>query len=372
MWARGGYELHWPAELLHDELRALLYRPHQACTASEVELLLREAFHTDVPAADYSRISSGGAEWDDDPGAGRDWVSDLLAHLPELREYTPPRPYWPARRAAPVVQPVGVVATASQRFADLVGHLHLDGYLARDFPEPCVDDHRDEQGGRNLNTELQQRLDTPAHPTLWPLQPEAWDTDTFYGLIEVFHDLVARPRSRWRHEFNDCGLHFENFDPDSGRRVYRALVNRILDQAGIELRVAESGEDVGRLIHLADEARTDLVQRTLAFPDPAVVGRVGHAIALFRGRDATEHHKRSAIVALHLVLEERRKLLKKSLLRKDEGALFQIANEFALRHGREQQSDYDPVFLDWVFWWYLATVELTDRLLARQGPDHVP
>lgn len=76
---------------------------------------------------------------------------------------------------------------------------------------------------------------------------------------------------------------------------------------------------------------------------------------------------RSAIVALHLVLEERRKLLKESLLRKDEAALFQIANEFDLRHGREQQSDYDPMFLDWVFWWYLATVELTDRLLTRQA-----
>jgi hypothetical protein len=25
------------------------------------------------------------------------------------------------------------------------------------------------------------------------------------------------------------------------------------------------------------------------------------------------------------------------------------------------------VFLDWVFWWYLATVELTDRLLTRQA-----
>jgi len=39
---------------------------------------------------------------------------------------------------------------------------------------------------------------------------------------------------------------------------------------------------------------------------------------------------------------------------------------FAIRHRRRgQQADYDPVFLDWIFWWYLATVELTARLLAR-------
>jgi hypothetical protein len=32
---------------------------------------------------------------------------------------------------------------------------------------------------------------------------------------------------------------------------------------------------------------------------------------------------------------------------------------------RAAEGDYDPVFLDWIFWLYLATVELTDSLLAR-------
>lgn len=26
----------------------------------------------------------------------------------------------------------------------------------------------------------------------------------------------------------------------------------------------------------------------------------------------------------------------------------------------------DPAFLDWIFWWYLGTVELTDRIINRQ------
>jgi hypothetical protein len=58
----------------------------------------------------------------------------------------------------------------------------------------------------------------------------------------------------------------------------------------------------------------------------------------------------------------------------DENALFHIANTFELRHLNERQKpDYNPAFLDWLFWWYLATVELTDRLLGRQedsGPPH--
>ncbi len=49
------------------------------------------------------------------------------------------------------------------------------------------------------------------------------------------------------------------------------------------------------------------------------------------------------------------------------GALFHIANKFAIRHQNEQQlADYDPAFLDWVFWWYLGTVELTNRIIIRQ------
>jgi hypothetical protein len=81
----------------------------------------------------------------------------------------------------------------------------------------------------------------------------------------------------------------------------------------------------------------------------------------------SEHDKRSAAINLAGVLEERRALLKAEMATKDEGALFEIANRFAIRHRNvTQQADYDPAFLDWVFWWYLATIELTDRILARQ------
>jgi hypothetical protein len=95
---------------------------------------------------------------------------------------------------------------------------------------------------------------------------------------------------------------------------------------------------------------------------------VEHAIALFRARAAGIPEKRSAIVALAGLLEERRQLLKVELLSEDEGAIFNIANGYNLRHRRAgQRTDYDEVFLDWIFWWYLATIELTDRLLRRQA-----
>ncbi|MBV6703384.1 hypothetical protein KV557_40985 [Kitasatospora aureofaciens] len=47
-----------------------------------------------------------------------------------------------------------------------------------------------------------------------------------------------------------------------------------------------------------------------------------------------------------------------------------IANKFEIRHrDASQQEDYDPAFLHWIFWWYLATVELTTTLAGRQQAD---
>jgi hypothetical protein len=134
------------------------------------------------------------------------------------------------------------------------------------------------------------------------------------------------------------------------------------------LRLAEDGEDLGRLVRVEPTGLGDLPEKALQAATPGTAERVRHAIALFRSRTAGVAERRSAVIALAGILEERRGLLKAELLTKDEGALFQIANAFAIRHQRaNQQGDYDRAFLDWLFWWYLGTVNLTDQLLARQA-----
>jgi hypothetical protein len=56
--------------------------------------------------------------------------------------------------------------------------------------------------------------------------------------------------------------------------------------------------------------------------------------------------------------------------KKDSGALFQIANEFDMRHrerlgaGKPQYAEYEDAFLDWIFYWYLSTISLGDQLVA--------
>ncbi|WP_143532064.1 hypothetical protein [Saccharothrix sp. ALI-22-I] len=127
------------------------------------------------------------------------------------------------------------------------------------------------------------------------------------------------------------------------------------------------------MVTTTGDTRSELVD-ALVVADASDTGdQIRHAVALFRARGADRHQKRSAVVVLARVLESRRNLLRAELLSKDEDALFMIANKFDIRHQNEsQKSDYDEAFLDWMFWWYLATIELTDRLALRGQPAAQP
>jgi hypothetical protein len=119
--------------------------------------------------------------------------------------------------------------------------------------------------------------------------------------------------------------------------------------------VSEGGVD-----ELVDEAMVGSPQDS--------IDEVRHAVALFRNRKRDRESLRSAVVTLAGILERHRSKLKADLLSKDEGALFEIANKFDLRHrDASQKGDYDDAHMEWIFHWYLATVALLGRLVGRSG-----
>ena len=144
-------------------------------------------------------------------------------------------------------------------------------------------------------------------PGLWPLQPDRWDEDTFYGLIEVLHDLVGPLPGLRQAPF---------YAVEAGRRLYRWRVNRLLDTADIGLRLADTGEDAGRLVETVDPARAELLDRVLVTPKAVAAGHVRHAVALFRGAVPTNTTNARQPSPSRGVLEDRRELLKAALFRK--------------------------------------------------------
>jgi len=204
-------------------------------------------------------------------------------------------------------------------------------------------------------------------PHLWNSEDATWSESDLCDFIEVFHDLAARPTRGWIHGFAGCGFHPTRYSRKSGQALYRWRVNALLETTTLELRLAEDGEDIGQMIRApsVDGGRITHDAVESSFGEHAL--EVSHAVALFRSRTSSRSDQRSAIVALAGVLEQRRQLLASELLSKDEGALFEIANKFDLRHRNDnQRTDYDGAFLEWIFYWYLATVHLTNRILLQQ------
>jgi hypothetical protein len=188
----------------------------------------------------------------------------LATYVPRLREHYQPRPYWAARHGRPRDEAATSQVAIQRCFAELVDDLRDRGYLQQALPKPCVEDQF--RAHSDPSAVLAERLGIP---NLWPLRP-GWDQDTFFGLVEVFDDLVARPRERNFHDYDGCGWHYTAFTTETGRSLYRWKVNTLLEAGGVELRMADAGEDAGRLVHRVDDARTDLLARALATRDRAV------------------------------------------------------------------------------------------------------
>ena len=181
------YELVWPPGLLAAEARRILARSRVDPDA--VDLLLRDdsaAEDVASPAPFGSRGSGSIASL-----SAREALAGLAEAAHSIRRFSAPRPYWSQRQGKDAPGPHLDPLRARRGFASLVGELERTGYLDQTFPRPCVDDQ--DPPDPDPAAELETRLGLPG---LWPLAPEEWDDATFYGLIEVYHDLVARPRVR--------------------------------------------------------------------------------------------------------------------------------------------------------------------------------
>ncbi len=91
----------------------------------------------------------------------------------------------------------------------------------------------------------------------------------------------------------------------------------------------------------------------------------------WRNRHLALPEKREAIRELADVFEwlKKTKGLTAVLDGKDEAAIFDLANNFAIRHHNpKQKTNYDPViWYSWIFHFYLATYHAAIRLLLRKA-----
>jgi hypothetical protein len=185
-----------------------------------------------------------------------------------------------------------------------------------------------------------------------------------FDVIEFLYDHCSKPLDGRYHSWSGCGWHYDTFDRESGRTEYRERINKLLALYDKGYELSSEGE----ILILADDGLSTLLEAPLPKVDTEnITMRVNLAVTKFRRYRSSIDERRDAIRDLADVLEYLRPQLKVVLTRKDESALFEIANNFGIRHhNADQRTDYDkPIWYSWIFYYYLATIHAAIRLIDR-------
>ena len=282
--------------------------------------------------------------------------------------------------ADPTVEDIARTLTSA------VSEMQHRDYLQEWHGFDCVDSGRVE--GRaampladHIEAETGWRGAWPLHEPLIDLVDDVrlsnadWDRiqrgeeDRLFDLVEYFHRHVSQgvgdEHGTHYHSHDGCGWHYQDFDPAPAQALFRQRMNRVLAGYNGGFQVSDSGQ----VEHRVDDGLDQLINAQLPALGADIAARVAGAIALYRNRGRTEQDLRMAVRELFDVLEKIRPAVKGEMLRGDESDLFNIANNFTIRHLNEKQKgNYDSaLWHSWMFYVNLSTIHLVTRLMTRNA-----
>lgn len=270
----------------------------------------------------------------------------------------PARKYYSMRKGR-TEDPVVDLGLLRSLFAATYQTFEAKQYLDEAFGTECTDaGYIPGFAGSDIQTFVFRRL---RKKDLYPIKTGEYSEDDIFDWIELMYDIVSKPKDGHYHSWNDCGWHYNSYDKSAGQAEFREEINEVLADYGDGYELSEGGE----VRHLPEAG----LDKLFAAPLPATINladqdRVLAAIELFRKRDATNHDRRNAVRMLADVLEPLRDQLSKVITAKDESDLFHIANAFGIRHNKDdQKTQYDVVWLSWMFYHYLSTIHVVTRRL---------
>ncbi len=249
-------------------------------------------------------------------------------------------------------------------FLRVFAQLEEAGYFHEAFGFWCVDaNHID---GRVRDVELEMLL-TIRKKDLWPIDTMAWrySEDDFFDVLEFLYQHVSKPIDGTFHNWNNCGMHWETFNQAEGRVEFRAKINIVLTRYVNPFELSPNGE----ILSKPEAGFEAIFEADVPSKDMNVVSRVNAAILRYRRHGSTLDDRRQAVRDLADVLEYLRPKVKALLTSADDSDLFNIANNFGVRHHNDKQkTTYDAaLWLSWMFYFYLATIHVVLRKIEHDG-----
>lgn len=248
-------------------------------------------------------------------------------------------------------------------FQRVYGNLNKAGYFDESFGFWCVD--ADHIPGKVIDVELEIFLKI-RKKNLWPISEfiEHYNEDDLFDIIEFLYMHVSKPIDGNYHNWNDCGMHWETFNKAEGQKEFREKINEILGMYIGEYELSENGE----ILTKPDIGFEKIFEADIPSTNKSVTERIDSAIRQYRRHGSTLDDRRQAVRDLADVLEYLRPKVKSILTKQDEKDLFNLANNFGIRHHNEKQkTNYDTaLWLSWMFYYYLATIHVLLRKIEHE------
>lgn len=202
---------------------------------------------------------------------------------------------------------------------------------------------------------------------------ESWESfsvteENLFDTIEFLYHHISKPGS-YIQMISETGYNYydyDGYDEVTGKLEYRIQANIILAnyRAGYEL------SELGEILSIGSDGLEEILNaEILEYDNENVDKKVKAAIHKWKNRNLSIDERKQAVIDLADVFEWLKKTDKLSLalVKKDESTLFDIANNFSLRHHNpNQRSNYDKnIWYSWMFHFYLATYHAVIRQLRK-------
>ena len=243
-------------------------------------------------------------------------------------------------------------------FERVYQQLRADGYFHEAFGFYFVD--AGELPGTVKDVALEMLL-AFRKKNLWPIHSQAdqYSEDDLFDVIEFLFQHVSKPVDGTMHPHNECGMHWSTFNKKDGQAEFTEKINGVLSHYSEGFELSPQGEVLSK----PEAGFEQIFNADVPSEDENITLRVESAILQYRRHGSTLADRRQAVRELADVLEYLRPKVQKLLTRQDERDLFNIANNFGIRHHNDQQrTSYDAaLWLSWMFYFYLATVHVVLR-----------
>jgi hypothetical protein len=255
------------------------------------------------------------------------------------------------------------LSTMIKLFHDLFIKLRGESYFDEHFGFTCTDGYINGKIGEHIEAFIFRKI---RKENLWTISKyyKDYTEDDLFDIIEFLFDYISKPTEGWNHTWNDCGMHWEKFDQVEGRIMFRKEINELLIDYSSGFELSENGE----ILNLPEKGFEKLLKAPIPKHDEKnITKRIEFAVNKFRRFKSSENDRKDALRELADILEFLRPQLKKVLKTTDENDLFNIINNFGIRHhNNKQKLDYDkPIWYSWMFYYYLATIHAVLRIIEK-------